>query len=201
MDKREEILLATLELASQKGLGSVSLGQIADRVGIKKPSLYNHFSSKDEIIKELYVYLRRKAKSQLPPSPEGISELVKDRSAYEVLMMSVKNYGVMNSDETMMKFYRVIYSQRSLDPTAAQIVAEETKKMIAATKALFYALSAHKKIECDDIDSAAFSFAMSVHSILDYMTDCKSFGQQTDDKMLSDHIKWFCTQIGGQKNE
>ena len=63
--------------------------------------------------------------------------------------MSVTSYAEMNGDETMQKFYKVIYSQRSLDPTAAQIVAEETKKMIAATKALFYALSAHKKIECD----------------------------------------------------
>lgn len=201
MDKREEILLATLELASQKGLGSVSLGQIADRVGIKKPSLYNHFSSKEEIIKELYVYLREKAGQQLPPSGEDISALIKERTAYEVLVMSAKRYDAMNSDEKMMQFYRVIYSQRSLDPTAAQIVAQETEKMIAATKALFYALCAHKKLSCKDIDQAALGFAMSVHSILDYMNDCKSCGKQADERLLSDYVKWFCEQIGGQTNE
>lgn len=49
-NRKEEILLATLELASEKGLGSVSLNMIADKVGIRKPSLYNHFSSKEELV-------------------------------------------------------------------------------------------------------------------------------------------------------
>ncbi len=34
--RREEIVLATLELASENGLRSVSMQQIADRVGITK---------------------------------------------------------------------------------------------------------------------------------------------------------------------
>ena len=32
MTKKEQIILATLELASQNGLGAVSMGQIADRL-------------------------------------------------------------------------------------------------------------------------------------------------------------------------
>ena len=45
MNRKEEIILAALELASVNGLKSVSMSQIADRVGIKAPSLYNHFKS------------------------------------------------------------------------------------------------------------------------------------------------------------
>ena len=54
LSTKEKILQATLELAAKEGLGSVSLAQIAKKVGIQKPSLYNHFSSKDAIILELY---------------------------------------------------------------------------------------------------------------------------------------------------
>ena len=38
--RKKEIILATLELAANKGLGNVSMNMIADKVGIKKPSLY-----------------------------------------------------------------------------------------------------------------------------------------------------------------
>ena len=61
MTRKEEIIYATLELASEYGLKAVSLGQIAAKIGIKKPSLYNHFASKDEIVSEMYSELRKQA--------------------------------------------------------------------------------------------------------------------------------------------
>ena len=47
MNKKEEIIIAVLDLAAEKGLGSVSMSQIAEKMGMRKPSLYNHFSSKE----------------------------------------------------------------------------------------------------------------------------------------------------------
>ena len=35
--RKKEIIMATLELAANKGLGNVSMNMIADKVGIKKP--------------------------------------------------------------------------------------------------------------------------------------------------------------------
>ena len=64
MDKKEEIILATLDLACERGLSGVSLGQIAEKVGMKKPSIYNHFESKEKLIEQMYVYLREKAMQQ-----------------------------------------------------------------------------------------------------------------------------------------
>ena len=53
-NRREEIVMATLELAADKGIEGVSMNMIAERVGIKKPSLYKHFSSRDEIVESMY---------------------------------------------------------------------------------------------------------------------------------------------------
>lgn len=64
MERKEEIILASLELASQNGLSAVSMSQIAQKVGIKKASFYNHFSSKEEIINQMYVYLRNQAQTR-----------------------------------------------------------------------------------------------------------------------------------------
>ena len=52
-DRKNEIIKATLELAAENGLGTVSMQQIANKVGITKASLYNHFSSRDEIVEEM----------------------------------------------------------------------------------------------------------------------------------------------------
>ena len=61
MERKEEIILAALELASENGLQSVSMNQIAEKIRIKAPSLYNHFKSKDEIVRAMYSYLREQA--------------------------------------------------------------------------------------------------------------------------------------------
>ena len=39
MDRKKEIIYATLELASEIGLRAVSMQMIADRIGIKKASV------------------------------------------------------------------------------------------------------------------------------------------------------------------
>ncbi|MDO4481942.1 MAG: TetR/AcrR family transcriptional regulator [Bacillota bacterium] len=47
---KSEILEASLELFSVNGFEAASMSQIADAVGIRKASLYSHFSSKQAIL-------------------------------------------------------------------------------------------------------------------------------------------------------
>ena len=48
-DTKQRILEKSLELFSAKGYDAVSVGEIAKAVGIKAPSLYNHFPSKQAV--------------------------------------------------------------------------------------------------------------------------------------------------------
>lgn len=50
---KEKILEAALDLFSVKGFEATSISQLADTVGIRKASLYSHFSSKQEILDTL----------------------------------------------------------------------------------------------------------------------------------------------------
>lgn len=45
----DRILDAAEDLFAQKGYSATSLGDVADRVGIRSPSLYNHFRNKDAL--------------------------------------------------------------------------------------------------------------------------------------------------------
>lgn len=160
-NRKEEIILTTLELAAEKGLAGVSMSMIADKIGIKKPSLYKHFSSKDEIVEAMYQFLRDKSKENANIKPVDYSILFSEKTAYEVLKGVMQGYINMNHQEQMLTFYKVIYSERSIQPMAARIVAEETERMIIATKQLFYAMVIHKLLHFENADMSAVSFAMA----------------------------------------
>ena len=191
MSKKEEIIYATLELAAEYGLKSLSMSQIAEKVGIKKPSLYNHFESKEILIKEMYQLIREKSK-------ENISfnnlDYIKNKSANEILKSAVLNYKKMVTDEKMIKFYKVIYSERPVNSEATQIIIEETNKMIEATKMLLKVLEENRKIYINNIDITATTFAMTIHSLIDYEFDCKKLNKKFDKKMIQNYIDWFCNQ-------
>lgn len=201
MNRKEEILLVTLELAAENGLSNVSMAQIAEKIGIRKPSLYNHFKSKEEIIEAMYQYFRDRSKEALSLTDIDYGEFVEDKSMEEALQQSVSNYVNMNSGGKMFLFYKVIYSERAINPNAAKIMAEETRRMIIATKNLFYALQAHGKISIDGIDIAATSFAMTIHAMMDYQFDCSCSGEPVSQNMIQEFIKWFCNQYGGMNDE
>ncbi|MCI5952755.1 MAG: TetR/AcrR family transcriptional regulator [Anaerostipes sp.] len=170
-NRKEEIILTTLELAAEKGLAGVSMSMIADKIGIKKPSLYKHFSSKDEIVEAMYQFLRDRSKENANIKPVDYSSLFIGKTAYEVLRGMVQGYINMNHQEQMITFYKVIYSERSIQPMAARIVAEETERMIIATKQLFYAMEIHKLLHFENADMSAVSFAMTMHGLMDYELD------------------------------
>ena len=57
MNTKEKIFEVSLDLFSKKGYDSVSLREIAEEVGIKKSSIYSHYSSKEAILMDIFDYL------------------------------------------------------------------------------------------------------------------------------------------------
>lgn len=54
MNTKEKIFNVSLDLFSKKGYDSVSLREIAEEVGIKKSSIYSHYSSKEAILMDVF---------------------------------------------------------------------------------------------------------------------------------------------------
>ncbi|MBE5841181.1 MAG: TetR/AcrR family transcriptional regulator [Butyrivibrio sp.] len=200
MNRKEEIIYATLELAAKQGLQSVSLSQIAEKVGIRKPSLYNHFKSKEELVRSMYTFLRERAKLGVDTA-SPVDGFPKDKSLAMILSDSISGYFSFLSDENMMKFFKVLYSERSISPVAAQIMLDETERMISLTKSLFYGLVVHGKMKNEDVDTAALSYAMTIHSLVDRQMDMITAGQSDArvtaelPKEITAYIQWFCEQM------
>ncbi len=191
-NRKVEIIYATLELAAENGLGSVSMQQIAGKVGITKASLYNHFASKEEIVEAMYDVLRNASKQRIHADLPDLDRLTPDIPLQAILNGAVGSYRNMVNDPEMFRFYKVIMSERAINPAAAEIMVKETRTMIHATKMLFYALQIKGIAYFEDADAAAFSFAMAVHSIIDYECDLKQTGVEIEKDMMQEYISEFC---------
>lgn len=191
-NRKEEIVRAALLLAAENGLGTVSMQQIADKVGITKASLYNHFKSRDEIVDAMYEILRNGSKEKVSLESPDYDMLSADMKLKDILMGSIDTYRKMVSDPDMNLFYRIIMSERTINSSAADIMVKETKTMINATRSLFYALQVKGIADFKDVDAAALSFAMSVHSIIDYEFDLQFSGNKPDKNMMKSYIEEFC---------
>jgi AcrR family transcriptional regulator len=73
---RREIVDAAWEVARAEGLGSVTLRAVAERVGMRSPSLYTHFESKNAIYDAMfgdawseYLALAESLQTKLPRAP------------------------------------------------------------------------------------------------------------------------------------
>ena len=194
--KKEEIIAATLSLASEYGIGRVSMNMIADKTGIKKPSLYNHFASKEALIEEAYLFLRNKAKT-ITKIPTDLEKTLSDKTAYEILSNAVNSYIRMNEQKDIRTFYKVIYSERCFNKTAAKILAEETERMIDATTHLLSELNSKNILRFSDVETSATEFALTVHGITDYGED-KNFTENDNyekrNETLKKYIECFCKE-------
>ena len=96
-------------------------------------------------------------------------------------------------------YYKVIISEKTLNPIAAEIMVAETNTMIWATKQLFYAIMAKKVAYFENIDAATISFAMGIHAILDFrMDDCMA-GSSKSNGILEQYIDEFCRVYSADK--
>jgi AcrR family transcriptional regulator len=80
---RAQILTAAWELARRDGLAGMSLRELADQVGMRAPSLYTYFPSKNDLYDAMYAEGMRAFETQLQRAPTG-------RNAQEALRRRIK---------------------------------------------------------------------------------------------------------------
>ena len=75
---KQEILDVALELFSRQGYEATSISSIADAVGIRKASLYSHFSSKQVILDEIVKIVLEKYDSHSFVLKKGMDNMPKN---------------------------------------------------------------------------------------------------------------------------
>jgi TetR/AcrR family transcriptional regulator of autoinduction and epiphytic fitness len=72
---REAIVDAAERLFLERGFGSVSMDELAEAAGVARRTLYNQFSSKEEIFREMLLRVSRQLEDAFPPGIETEGEV------------------------------------------------------------------------------------------------------------------------------
>jgi AcrR family transcriptional regulator len=90
----QTILNAAAELAEEKGLENVSLLQVAERLGVKSPSLYNHLSG----VQELSAGIAKLALGRLEDAIRGAAVGQSKGDALLAIALAYRSYAKENPE-------------------------------------------------------------------------------------------------------
>ncbi len=156
MNKKEIILLKTLELGFIKGLSNVSLMDIANEVGIKKASLYSHYDSKNSIVTAVIGY----CKAILAQKNFAVN--FKSKDAQDLLFSLVDSFLETFGESPLSQYYAIVQQQKLHDKLFNEAAHEIDAMVTARVKvALEYCVQrSWLNIPDTDIASGFFSDAI-----------------------------------------
>lgn len=103
MDTKQKVKKIALELFAKKGYDAASLKEIAEKAGIKTPSLYAHFSGKEEIFLQVYEDVIKEHVLHVNSLMEKIENHTSEEKLYIVLKETCTYYF---QKEVMMTFLK-----------------------------------------------------------------------------------------------
>ena len=152
---KEKIFDVSVDLFSRYGYNGVSIRKIADGVGIKESSIYNHFKNKEEILHCIFDYFQEGMREQRPDASELEYE-IEYMAPREVFRLIFINYG-KNRNPGIDKIASIIFMEQFIDQRARSFVKEFMLKEPAEYyEEILRAMAAKGKIRTDaDLKIAA----------------------------------------------
>ncbi len=208
-DTKNVILKKALDLFSERGYDSVSVGQIASAVGIKAPSLYNHYPSKkaifDAIVESTATHYAQDTDkkdihvdnvSEDVPSLRGISCEDLQKKVQFIFYYSLH-------DETVSKFRRMMKIEQFRTPEFAKLYSQRYIDRIVDYHAeIFRKLIADGEIAAVDPVALATMYASPIIQLIDV---CDRQPEREDECVarLNRHVELFFSVFNiarGDKN-
>lgn len=202
-DTKQKILDKALELFSTQGYDSVSVGEIAAAVGIKAPSLYNHFPGKqaifDAIVEStaakyeadtgrIHIHVQNAAQD-IPVfaeiTPEGLFEKVRQIFEYSL------------HNESISRFRRMMTIEQFRSPELAALYSRRyVERVLDYHAGIFRALIAAGEITAENPDALAMMYVAPVVTLIG-ICDRQPEREQECLEKLRNHVRLFFRLVHG----
>jgi AcrR family transcriptional regulator len=108
MDKKEQIIKIAMKLFVERGFENTPTSLISKKSKTGAGTLFHHFKSKEELINEIYVYVK---KSMMASVTKGTKEIKDIKEIIRVIWYNLVKWGYENLDESrfLSKFYGSSY--------------------------------------------------------------------------------------------
>ena len=202
-DTKQKILEKALELFSTQGYDSVSVGEIAKAVGIKAPSLYNHFPSKQAIFDaimestaaqyeadtdQINIHVQN-AEQDIPVFTE-ISEDALFEKVRQIFEYSLHN-------EAISRFRRMMTLEQFRSPELAALFSRRyVERVVDYHAGIFRALIAAGEIRAADPDTLAMMYVAPVLTLIG-VCDRRPEREGECLEKLQNHVQLFFRMVHG----
>lgn len=206
-DTKQKILDKALELFSTQGYEAVSVGEIAKAVGIKAPSLYNHFPSKQAIFDAIVESTAVQYEADTDKIDIHVQNVTQDIPVFteitaDALFEKVRQifmYSLHN--EAISRFRRMMTIEQFRSSELAALYSKRYVDRMAAYHAgIFRALIAAGEITVEDPDALAMMYIAPVITLLG-VCDRQPERESECLEKLQNHVQLFFRMVHGNGSQ
>lgn len=151
-DSRSAIIDAAERLFLEQGFGSVSMDQLAEAAGVARRTLYNQFSSKEEIFREMLLRVSAQLERAFPPGVETAGD------AEHVLRLIARIILQLHKNPAYVGFLRMVVADSRQFPWIAAEFAAVMDPLTERLARYLAHLTAVGALECRNPLLAAHQF-------------------------------------------
>lgn len=192
MTTKERILESALFLFAEKGYEGVGVDQIAEKAGLRGPSLYNHFKGKEDIFNSLVDSMTAYYEKNFVSGTE--MEKAMPTSLQELVDMSMKKIAFTVHDTKIQAFRRMLtMEQYRNDTMRAMTTQHHLFLLIDLYTGIMKSLIDKKILKKLEPRLLAFEFTMPV-SMMIHWIDREPDKEEEAMKWIEEHMKHFAQE-------
>ena len=202
MNTKQRIIENALILFSEKGYEAVTVANIAQAVGIKAPSLYKHFKSKQDIFESILTELQSRYEAQASMMHIGGMNAKEDAEHYlhisaDILENMVKGlFTFFLHDEYTARFRKMMTIEQFKNADIAILYSKQYfDDVITYQEILFSNLMQQGLIREADAKTVAFQFFTPILSLIE-LCDRQPEREAEAYQYLEEHIRQFNRMYG-----
>ena len=206
MNTKERILDEALTLFSEKGYANVFVGEIAERVGIKAPSLYKHFKSKQDIFDEIIATMQRRFLDAAQRLKISGNDSVKDAAIYrrlsekQLVKLGTELFEYQLHDDYTKRIRKMLTLEQFCNPELAKIYMDRyVDDPLRYHGALIGMMVGEGGLSKENVEIMTIQFYAPFYM---YLTICDRDPSREMEaiKLLQEHIRQF-HRIYGRKEK
>ena len=202
MNTKKRILDEALTLFSENGYGNVYVAQIAEAVGIKAPSLYKHYKSKQDIFNAILDEMKKSYDKQASMLNISGEDAVSDAEVYsyigedELVRMATGLFLYFLHDDYAQKFRKILTIEQFRDSELAHLLTKEyADDPLSYQSAMFSMLCEKGVLRKYDPDVMALHFYAPIYFLLT-VCDREPQREKESTELLKRHIRQFSRIYG-----
>ena len=197
MDTKHKILDEALTLFSEKGFANVFVNEIAERVGIKAPSLYKHYKSKqaifDAIIDEMNHRFEQQAQALTidGTDPAADAEVYKNMDEDHLVKLGTDLFKYYLHDSYTRRFRKMLTVEQFQDKDLARVYSKQYFDMPLSYQGMLLGLLVSQGLlVTENVPIMTLHFYAPIYMLLT-VCDREPEREQEALKLMEEHIRQF----------